>query len=229
MKNNANQWIALGAIAAVTSITSLRADNTAQVQVDTDHPRVETKVRTDRDGVIHTDRDATVRTDGELRTEREVKARLHNKASDFLGMEVKNNNNEKLGEVKDMVLDPQSGRVQYVVLAVGGFLGIGEKLLAVPYTSLRPSTENHKLVMNASRERIAQAPGFAATNWPDVRDPNWDGATFWNELNESNRGNGAVNESGYDRSGTTKHYGDRRERLTPGDKKVEVETHVDTK
>ncbi|MDB6038451.1 MAG: photosystem reaction center subunit [Verrucomicrobiales bacterium] len=221
MKNNANKWIALGAMAALTSITSLRADNTAQVQVDTDHPRVETKVRTDRD--------ATVRTDAELRTEREVKARLHNKASDFLGMEVKNNNNEKLGEVKDMVLDPQSGRVQYVVLAVGGFLGIGEKLLAVPYTSLRPSTENHKLVMNASRERIAQAPGFAATNWPDVRDPNWDGATFWNELNESNRGNGAVHESGYDRSGTTKRYGDRRERLTPGDKKVEVETHVDTK
>lgn len=226
--NNASKWIALGAMAAITSITSLRADNTAQVQVDTDRPKVETKVRTDRDDVIRTDRDATVRTDADLRAEREVKARMHNKASDFLGMEVKNNNNEKLGEVKDLVLDPHSGRVQYVVLAVGGFLGIGEKLLAVPYNSLRPSTENHKLIMNASRERIAQAPGFAATNWPDVRDPNWDGATFWNELNESNRGNGAVNESGYDRS-TPKHYGDRRERVTTGDKKVEVDTHVDTK
>jgi sporulation protein YlmC with PRC-barrel domain len=213
MKNNTNKWVALGAMAALTSITSLRADNTAQVQVDTDHPKVETKVRTDH-------HEATVRSDADLRTERETHARMQNKASDFLGMEVKNNNNEKLGEVKDLVLDPASGRVQYVVLAVGGFLGIGEKLLAVPYTSLRPSTESHKLIMNASRERIAQAPGFAATNWPDVRDPNWDGATFWNELNASNRGSGAVNERGYDRS-TPRHH--------IGDKHVDVETHVDTK
>jgi len=204
--NKVNEWIAWGALTALTSIPSLRAEEPS-VRVDTDNTKIETKIKTDR---------YAPRNESEIRSDHGL--RPCNKASALLGMEVKNNTNEKLGEVKDLVLDPQSGRIQYAVLAVGGFLGIGEKLLAVPMSALHPSaTEERKLVMNASRERIAQAPGFTAASWPDVSDPNWEGTAFWNELKQSDIGSGATSETGYDRSKSSKP------KETTGDKGVDVE------
>jgi sporulation protein YlmC with PRC-barrel domain len=104
-----------------------------------------------------------------------------NKASNLIGMDVKNNANEKLGDVKDLVLDLHSGKISYVVLSVGGFLGIGDRYIAVPPNAFAASADDNKLVLNADKTRIQNAPGFAKNSWPDMNASSWGAnAAYWN-------------------------------------------------
>src|SRR5256885_13714801 len=55
-----------------------------------------------------------------------------NRASEIIGMEVRNAQDQKLGKIEDIILDLASGHVSYAVLSMGGVLGIGDKLVVVP-------------------------------------------------------------------------------------------------
>ena len=55
-------------------------------------------------------------------------------ADNVIGVDVKNNQDESLGEVEALMLDKLTGKVAYVVLSFGGFLGMGEKLFALPWS-----------------------------------------------------------------------------------------------
>lgn len=96
-----------------------------------------------------------------------------NKASHLIGMEVRNAQHEDLGEIQDLVVDLQTGRITYAVLSVGGFLGIGEKYIAVPPSAFSYSPTDKKLILNADKPKLTAAAGFPKTNWPDVQNPNW--------------------------------------------------------
>jgi hypothetical protein len=67
----------------------------------------------------------------------------------------------KIGDVDGVLLD-KDGHVTAVVVGVGGFLGVGEKDVAVPFSSLRASEKNGKwyLVLNTTKDALKQAPGF---------------------------------------------------------------------
>ena len=62
------------------------------------------------------------------------------RASKVVGLSVYNDNNEKLGSINDLVMD-KSGNIKAVVLGVGGFLGMGEHLVAVPLEKVKFSSE----------------------------------------------------------------------------------------
>jgi sporulation protein YlmC with PRC-barrel domain len=62
------------------------------------------------------------------------------RASKLVGVNVYNDANEKIGDINDVILD-KSGKVENVVLGVGGFLGMGEHYVAVPYDKLKWSNE----------------------------------------------------------------------------------------
>lgn len=94
-------------------------------------------------------------------------------ASTLKGEDVYNEQDEKLGDIKDFMLEMDTGKVAYAVLAFGGFLGLGEKLFAVPWSSLRLDTSNKRFVMNIDKERLKTAPGFDKDDWPDMADPAW--------------------------------------------------------
>jgi sporulation protein YlmC with PRC-barrel domain len=94
-----------------------------------------------------------------------------NKASTFTKMAVQNLQNEKLGTVNDLVFDPETGKISYAVLSVGGFLGVGDKLVAVPLTSLRPQPGQNYLVLNMTKDELKSAPGLAKNSWPRLNDP----------------------------------------------------------
>jgi sporulation protein YlmC with PRC-barrel domain len=96
-----------------------------------------------------------------------------NKASDLIGMNVKNRENEKIGEVKDLIVDLQSGHVAYAVVSSGGILGIGDKLVAVPPRSFEYSDTDKKLVLNVDKQTLANAPRFEKDRWPDLSDVRW--------------------------------------------------------
>jgi sporulation protein YlmC with PRC-barrel domain len=94
-------------------------------------------------------------------------------ASTLTGDDVYNLQDEKLGDVKDIMLDVSTGKVAYAVLSFGGFLGMGEKLFAVPWAALKLDTDNKRFTLNADKERLENAPGFDKDSWPDMADPVW--------------------------------------------------------
>ena len=89
------------------------------------------------------------------------------------GNDVYNKQDEDLGDIKEIMLDVPTGRVAYAVLSFGGFLGMGDKLFAVPWSALHLDTVNKRFVLDVSKERLQEAPGFDPNAWPDMADPTW--------------------------------------------------------
>lgn len=91
-------------------------------------------------------------------------------ASSLADDSVQNAAGENLGDIKDLMIDTASGEIQYAVLSYGGWLGMGDKLFAVPWKAFRVDTANHCLVLDVPKERLKDAPGFDKDNWPDFAD-----------------------------------------------------------
>ena len=94
-------------------------------------------------------------------------------ADTLIGDSVVNGQEESLGEIKEIMLDMRSGQVAYAVLAFGGFLGMGEKLFAVPWQALQLDTVNKRFVLNVDKDKLQTAPGFDPSAWPDMSDVGW--------------------------------------------------------
>ena len=94
-------------------------------------------------------------------------------ATTLVGDDVCNPHGEDVGEIKEIMLDMRNGEVAYAVLSFGGFLGMGEKLFAVPWRALQLDTENKRFVLNVDQDRLKNAPGFHKSNWPDMADQSW--------------------------------------------------------
>lgn len=94
------------------------------------------------------------------------------KASDLIGYPVKNRINESLGKIEDLAIDVRGGRIQYAVLSFGGFLGMGDKLFAIPFESLS-ITDEKTAYLDVDKDRLKSAPGFDKANWPNFNDPTW--------------------------------------------------------
>lgn len=94
-------------------------------------------------------------------------------SSTISGDEVVNRQGENLGEIKDLMIDTDTGRVAYAVLEFGGFLGMGSKLFAVPITAMQVDTEHHNFIFDQSKEALKNAPGFDKDHWPDFSDREW--------------------------------------------------------
>jgi sporulation protein YlmC with PRC-barrel domain len=93
------------------------------------------------------------------------------KASDIMGRAVHNDQRENLGTIKDLVIDPDQYRIAYTVLSFGGFLGLGDKLFAMPASVLQlPSNENFA-VLTVDKNRLKDASGFDKNQWPNLADP----------------------------------------------------------
>lgn len=94
--------------------------------------------------------------------------------TDWYKQNVYDQNNNKIGEVTDVLLD-KSGKVTSLIVGVGGFLGAGEKDVAVPFDAVKiTDKDNNKwyLVLNATKDQLKNAPGFkydrTTTTWvPD--------------------------------------------------------------
>jgi len=94
-------------------------------------------------------------------------------ASTIKGDDVVNAQGEDLGNIDDLMIDLERGRVAYAVLSFGGFLGMGDKLFAIPWEAMTVDQDNKRLVLNVDKELLKKAPGFDKNNWPDMADPAW--------------------------------------------------------
>jgi sporulation protein YlmC with PRC-barrel domain len=94
-------------------------------------------------------------------------------ASTLSGDAVVDRNGDSLGEIKEIMVDVPTGRVAYAVLSFGGFLGIADKLFAVPWSALTLDTDKKQFVLDVDRERLKDAPGFDKDHWPTMAQPTW--------------------------------------------------------
>src|SRR5690349_21456786 len=92
------------------------------------------------------------------------------KASDVIGMKVEGIDEKSLGTIKDLVLDPVEGDIQYAVLDFGGFLGIKDKYFIVPWEAITFNATGKKIVLDVTKRDLKKAPGFDKNHWSDFSD-----------------------------------------------------------
>lgn len=95
------------------------------------------------------------------------------RVSELIGKDVRNAQGEDLGDIKDVIIDMNNGKVHYVVLSFGGFLGMGDKLFAYPMRVFKPTADKDDLILAVDKERLRKAPGFEDKSWPD-----WDRSDY---------------------------------------------------
>ncbi len=88
-------------------------------------------------------------------------------ATSIVGSKVINTTGEQLGNIKELMIDLDDGQIAYAVLSFGGFLGLGDKLFAIPWEALVFRAEDHTVVLDVDKEVLKDAPGFDKDHWPD--------------------------------------------------------------
>lgn len=94
-------------------------------------------------------------------------------ATSITGDEVCNMQDESLGTIQDIMLDVESGKIRYAVLSSGGFLGMGDRLFAVPWKAFKADREHKRFLLDVDTERLKNAPGFDKDHWPNMADSSW--------------------------------------------------------
>lgn len=100
------------------------------------------------------------------------------RVSEVIGMNIYNPQGEDVGEVNDIVLDPNTGKLRYAAVTYGGFLGIGDKMFAVPWEAFQcardtDDPDDYRLTLDVSKRQLEGAQGFNQDNWPNFADPNF--------------------------------------------------------
>jgi sporulation protein YlmC with PRC-barrel domain len=94
-------------------------------------------------------------------------------AATLIDDDVVNASGEDLGKIEAIMLDVQSGRIAYAVLSFGGFLGMGTKLFAIPWSALTLDADEKRFILDVPKDRLENAPGFDKDHWPAMADPRW--------------------------------------------------------
>lgn len=123
-------------------------------------------------------------------------------ATTLAGDSVRNSADEKLGKIKEIMIDVPSGRIAYAVLSFGGVLNMGNKLFAVPWSLLTLDEDEKEFILDVPKDRLEHAPGFDKDNWPDMADQVWgtqihdyyDAEPYWDTESKERtfRGGGGV-------------------------------------
>lgn len=87
---------------------------------------------------------------------------IHDKVINFEGQDI--------GQIEELMIDVTTGRVAYAVLSFGGFLGIGNKYFALPWSAVTVDEVKKRFVVNATKQSLDHMPGFDKEHWPDLGD-----------------------------------------------------------
>jgi len=95
------------------------------------------------------------------------------KLSALTGREIRNPQSDRMGQIEDIVIDAATGQIAYAVLSFGGFLGLGETWVVMPWGSLQTTDGGKTFTLNMSEEQLKNAPNFDPNQWPDMEDRHW--------------------------------------------------------
>jgi len=99
-------------------------------------------------------------------------------ADTLVGDQVVNPQQEDLGKIEHLMIDLASGRIAYAVLSFGGFLGMGDKLFAIPWSALAVDKTEKRFILNVRKDLLEHAPGFDKDHWPNMADQAWGAKVF---------------------------------------------------
>jgi len=99
-------------------------------------------------------------------------------SSTITGQNVVNAAGENIGNVKEIMVDTKHGRISYAVLSFGGFLGLGDKLFAIPFDAMALDEPNNRFVVDIPKETLQNAEGFDKNDWPDFGNPEFNTRTY---------------------------------------------------
>ena len=100
------------------------------------------------------------------------------KASKVIGAPVKNQTDEKLGKVDNLMVDLEAGRIVHVILSSGGFLGVGDDLTPMPPSAFRYTATDNTLVVNVTKDALTRGPRFKTAEWPDFGDASYSAGIY---------------------------------------------------
>lgn len=97
------------------------------------------------------------------------------RATKLAGCQVATSSGKNAGEIENLAIDPKGGRISFVVLSTGGFLGLGEDHHAIPMQAFTFSTEDGdpddlKCRLNIPESKLEGAPKFDKSNWDAAGD-----------------------------------------------------------
>ena len=75
-----------------------------------------------------------------------------------LGMPIRNEQGREVGEIDNLLIDTRDGRISHVVISVGGFMGLGEKNVVVPWADLKVASEGKRSVATLEQAKLDSAP-----------------------------------------------------------------------
>ena len=88
-------------------------------------------------------------------------------ATSMIGNKVVNHAGEPLGTLEELVIDLEEGHILYAVLSFGGFMGMGDKLFAIPWEAFLLNPKDHTFILEVEKEVLKEAPGFDKDHWPN--------------------------------------------------------------
>lgn len=105
-------------------------------------------------------------------------------ADQFIGSKMMDSQGEELGEIKDVVLDLQGGKIHAVAFEMGGVAGVGGKKFAFPANEIKPGKSQGQFTINAEKQKLENAEGYAKGQWPML------GEDYWGREGQASAGGG---------------------------------------
>lgn len=101
-------------------------------------------------------------------------------ARSIIGDKVFNKEEQHLGTIKDLMIDLRTGKIEYFIVELGGFMGLGEKYFAYPYQLLTVDSISQTYLLDQELETLKKAPGFDKEHWPETNSHEFDqSSSYW--------------------------------------------------
>lgn len=102
-------------------------------------------------------------------------------ASDLIGMDILGSQEDAIATVEDIIVEPDGGNVQYLVISVSGIEALEGNWILIPLEGLGLDADNQVLVLHVDEQVLVGAPAFEADQLPDTTEADWDAdvRTYW--------------------------------------------------
>jgi sporulation protein YlmC with PRC-barrel domain len=93
------------------------------------------------------------------------------RVSKIIGSDVRNKSGDKIGDIRDLVVDDK-GAIRLAIVSTGGFLGVGDRFHAVPWDVLTLGPKDDH-ILDIDKAHLQATPGFTSKTWPNLGDDRW--------------------------------------------------------
>ena len=129
----------------------------------------------DKTPAVQTQKDEKAATTAaQSQTSEDAAMKQAERVTQIIGKKVISQKGEDLGKIEDIVLSKE-GCLDYLILASGGFLGTGDRLIPIPWKAVTTGAQADTIIVNMDKSQLEKAPNFESKKWPNFADSEWFG------------------------------------------------------